>query len=66
MIQLSLFEPTILQTIYLIADSPRQAFYRLILTEYHGQIELRKEWGTVHKVLGYYIQPMNSCISAEK
>jgi len=66
MVQLSFFSTTI-DTVYLAADSPRQAFYRLYLTSEMGhQVRLEKEWGAKQKILGHRVHVFKSLQKAKK
>ncbi|ETR68667.1 MAG: hypothetical protein OMM_10286 [Candidatus Magnetoglobus multicellularis str. Araruama] len=65
MVQLSLFSKTI-DTVYLLANSPRQAFYRLSLISDFDQVRLKKEWGTKQKTHGSREKVYKSLQKAEK
>jgi len=65
MVQLSFFSTTV-DTVYLTANSPRQAFYRLYLTSEMGQVRLEKEWGAKQKILGRRVLVFKSLQKAKK
>lgn len=65
MTQLHLF-PTVIREIHLAADSPKKAFWRLMLIEDHGRYHLRKDSGIYEKVLDRRIWPQHCLKSALK
>ena len=65
MIQLNLFPNTIKQA-FMIAHSPRKAFYNLWLEEWNGKYQIRKESGANSKVLDKRLWKCKSLDKAEK
>jgi len=65
MVQLSFFS-IMVDEVYLSANSPRQAFYRLSLISEIGQVRLKKEWGAKQKILGRRVHVFKSLQKAKK
>ena len=65
MIQLNLF-PNQIKYVYLIASSPKNAFYNLFLEELNGKYRIRKESGANNKVLDKRVWKFESLEKAEK
>ena len=65
MIQLNLFPNTIKQA-FMIAQSPRKAFYNLWLEEWNGKYQIRKESGANSRVLDKRLWKCKSLDKAEK
>jgi len=66
LIQLKLFDPQTIRYAYLIADSPRQAFYKIWLESCSGCHRVRKESGIKDKVLNSRAWNFESLKKAEK
>ncbi len=49
--QLLMFERNIIYDVYLVADSKKQAFYRLMLVLNNGKYYIEKESGAAGKIL---------------
>lgn len=63
--QLHLF-PTIIRSEYLEADSPKKAFYRLMIEECQGQYTIVKESGCAGKIMDRRRWPTKNLETAEK
>ena len=66
MIQLSLFEPGIIKFDHLVADTPRQAYYKVWLESLMGKYLVRKESGTKKYTLDKRIWKFDDFVKAEK
>lgn len=64
--QLDLFDDTILESVELIADSPKRAFWRLRLIVCQGEYRLEKESGAAGKILDRRVWHQNDRATAEK
>jgi len=66
MIQLNLFETSIIKSDHLVADTPRQAYYKVWLESLMGKYLVRKESGTKKHTLDKRIWKFDDFVQAEK
>jgi len=66
MIQLNLFEPSIIKFDHLVADTARQAYYKVWLESLMGKYLVRKESGTKKHTLDKRIWKFDDFVHAEK
>jgi len=66
MIQLNFFEPNTIKFNYLIADTFRQAYYKIWLESVRKEYMVRKESGTKKHVLDKRIWKFDDLVQAEK